>query len=466
MNKAIFGIIGLGVMGRNLAGNIADKGFSLSVYNRITPTEKDVVPNFLKNTNLENIQGFTEMEAFVNSLAQPRKILLMVNAGAAVDSVIGQLQPLLSEGDIVIDGGNSNYRDTQRRSVELNQRHIHFLGVGISGGALGALNGPSMMAGGSAEAYEAVRPIFEAISATGKDNEHCVSLLGPDGSGHFVKTIHNGIEYVEMQLLAECYALLAPTQTYEQIAALFKEWNRGELSSYLLEITAAILEQKEGDDYLLAKILDAAASKGTGTWSSQAAFELGVPATMIHAAVSARFISMLKEHRNALSTQVESTPAVIDIDTEKLKKAYTAARILNHYQGFAIIKAASLANNWQIDLSEVARIWTEGCIIKSEFMNSLVTLLKENDDLLQHSTLISEVKNGENTLTEILNYALKQRIAIPCMSNSLQYWISMTTEQSPANLIQAQRDYFGAHTYQRTDKPPSEKFTTNWTKNG
>jgi 6-phosphogluconate dehydrogenase len=466
MNKTNFGIIGLGVMGRNLGKNIAGNGFSLSAYNRMTPTEKDVVPNFLKNTNLDNIQGFTEMEAFVNSLAQPRKILLMVNAGAAVDSVIEQLQPLLNEGDIIIDGGNSHYRDTQRRVSELNQRRIHFLGVGISGGAFGALNGPSMMAGGSAEAYEEVRTIFEAISAKNKNDQTCVSLVGPDGSGHFVKTIHNGIEYVEMQLLAECYALLAPTHTYAQISALFREWNTGALSSYLLEITAHILETKEGEDYLLDKIVDKASSKGTGTWSSQAAFELGVPATMIHAAVSARFISMLKERRNSLSATIKSAQSITEIDTEQLKKAYTAARILNHYQGFEVIKAASAEHNWQIDLSTVACIWTEGCIIKSEFMNALVTILKDNDDLLQHSALISEVKNGETALIKIVNYALKLRAATPCISNSLQYWISITSEQSPANLIQAQRDYFGAHTYQRTDQPSSENFTTNWTKNG
>ncbi len=466
MNKASFGIIGLGVMGRGLAKNIANKGFTLSVYNRTTETEKDVVSNFLVDAKLNNIQGHTEMGSFVNSLGRPRKILLMVSAGQAVDSVITRLKPMLSESDILIDGGNSHYQDTQRRVSELIKDNIHFLGVGISGGEQGALQGPSMMVGGSEEVYDAVRTIFESISAKDKNGQPCVSLLGPGGCGHFLKTIHNGIEYVEMQLLAECYSLLAPTHSNEQISSLLREWNQDELSSYLLKITADILVRKEGNDYLLDKILDKAGSKGTGSWSSQIAMQFGVPASMINAAVTTRYISMLKEKRIELASMITAKRDIVPIDPETLKNTYTFARIINHYQGFEIVKSASIANNWNVSLSEIARIWTQGCIIKSRLMESFVEILKSEDDFLKHSEVFSEVKNHENDIILTLNNASNLGIATPCISNSLQYWFSMTTETSSAHLIQAQRDYFGAHTYQRIDKPSSDYFTTNWTING
>lgn len=466
MNKASFGIIGLGVMGRGLAKNITNKGFTLSVYNRTTETEKDVVSNFLADAKLNNIQGHTEMGSFVNSLGRPRKILLMVSAGQAVDSVITRLKPMLSESDILIDGGNSHYQDTQRRVSELIKDNIHFLGVGISGGEQGALQGPSMMVGGSEEVYDAVRTIFESISAKDKNGRPCVSLLGPDGCGHFLKTIHNGIEYVEMQLLAECYSLLAPTHSNEQISSLLREWNQDELSGYLLKITADILVRKEGNDYLLDKILDKAGSKGTGSWSSQLAMQFGVPATMINAAVTARYISMLKEKRIELASMLTAKRDIVPIDPETLKNTYTFARIINHYQGFEIIKSASIVNNWNVNLSEIARIWTQGCIIKSRLMEWFVEILKSEDDFLKHSEVFSEVKNHENDIILTLNNASNLGIATPCISNSLQYWFSMTTETSSAHLIQAQRDYFGAHTYQRIDKPSSDYFTTNWTING
>lgn len=453
-------------MGRSLAKNIASKGFELSVYNRLTEAEQHVVPEFLKETTDYPIQGFTEMEAFVQSMETPRKILLMVNAGAAVDAVIAQLAPLLEEGDLIIDGGNSHYQDTQARIKVLDRKGIQFLGVGVSGGEQGALNGPSMMAGGNADAYVSVQSIFEAIAAKDKDNKACVALLGKDGCGHFVKTIHNGIEYAEMQLLAECYSLLTPSHTYQEIAAIFNEWNEGELASYLLEITATILTKKEGNDYLLDKVLDKAGSKGTGSWSSQIAFQLGVPASMINAAVTARYVSMLKEKRKGLASHVERNNSEVEIDVQKLKEAYQFARLINHYQGFEIIKAASEANQWNVNISETARIWTQGCIIKSKLMESLGELFKQETDLFKHPTIISEVKNNAKAVKSILNDAFSLDVSTPCISNSLQYWISITSEESSARIIQAQRDYFGAHTYQRTDKPPTQFFTTNWTTNG
>lgn len=461
-----FGIIGLGVMGRSLAKNIASKGFTLSVYNRFTEAEQHVVPDFLKDTADYNIQGFTDIPSFVNSLEKPRKILLMVNAGAAVDAVIAQLEPLLDTADIIIDGGNSHYQDTQNRAQALASNEIHFLGVGVSGGEQGALYGPSMMAGGNLDAYASVRSVFEAIAAKDKDSLPCVALLGGDGSGHFVKTIHNGIEYAEMQLLAESFALLAKNHSYPEIAAIFQEWNQGELASYLLEITATILTKKVGNDYLLDKILDQAGSKGTGSWSSQIAFQLGVPASMINAAVTARYVSALKEMRSELAANIEQNDSQVVVDVQELKKAYQFARLINHYQGFEIIKAASEANQWTVDISETARIWTQGCIIKSKLMESLAELFKDETDLLKHQAYISEVKNNVKSMKLVLNNALSLDISTPCMSSSLQYWFSVTSEKSSANIIQAQRDFFGAHTYQRIDKSLTTYFTTNWTTNG
>ena len=461
-----FGIIGLGVMGRSLAKNIASKGFSLSVYNRYTEAEKQVVPNFLNETTNDAIQGFTDMSAFVASLEPPRKLLLMVNAGTAVDAVIDQLKPLLAHDDLIIDGGNSHFQDTQRRVKELEAGGIQFLGVGVSGGEQGALNGPSMMAGGNAEAYASVQPIFEAIAAKDTNNRPCVAYLGTDGCGHFVKTIHNGIEYAEMQLLAECYSLLAPSHSYQEVADIFNDWNQGKLASYLLEITATILTKKEGNDYLLDKILDQAGSKGTGSWSSQLAFQLGVAASMINAAVTSRYISALKEKRVQMAALVERSNSDVVIDVQKLKEAYQFARLINHYQGFEIIKAASEANNWNVNISETARIWTQGCIIKSRLMESLAELFKQETDLFKHPEIISEVKNNSNAIKKILIHSFSLNIATPCLSNSLQYWLSITSEKSSANIIQAQRDFFGAHTYQRIDKPLTEFFTTNWTTHG
>ncbi|MEM7084964.1 MAG: NADP-dependent phosphogluconate dehydrogenase [Bacteroidota bacterium] len=461
-----FGIIGLGVMGRSLAENIASKGFSLSVYNRITEAERQVVPNFLKETTSHVVLGFTELKGFVASLKTPRKILIMVNAGAAVDSVIAEIEPLLDHNDLIIDGGNSHFQDTQRRSKALEANGIQFLGVGVSGGEQGALKGPSMMAGGQADAYESIRPIFEAIAAKDKNNGACTALLGSDGCGHFVKTIHNGIEYAEMQLLAECFSLLAHSHSYDEIAHIFNQWNEGYLAGYLLEITASILKNKEGNDYLLDKILDKAGSKGTGSWSSQLAFQLGVPASMINAAVTARYVSMLKEKRMQMAADVDRNNATLIVDVQKLKEAYQFARLINHYQGFEIIKAASEANHWHVDLSETARIWTQGCIIKSRLMESLVEIFKKETDLFRHPAIISEVKNNVESAKLILNNAFSLNISTPCISNSLQYWISITSEKSGAHIIQAQRDYFGAHTYQRIDKPLTHFFTTNWTSNG
>ena len=467
MHKSHFGIIGLGVMGRSLAKNIAGNSYSLSVYNRITPSEKEVIPTFMKEVISKSVHGFTDLSSFVDSLASPRRILLMVNAGTAVDHVLESLIPLLAPGDIIIDGGNSHYQDTQRRVSFLQENQLHFIGAGVSGGEEGALKGPSMMIGGDSEAYRHVQPIFESMAAKDVKGNPCVSLIGPDGSGHFVKTVHNGIEYAEMQLLAECYALLVPSYSYPEIAAIFKEWNKGTLQSYLLEITADILIKKEGNDYLLDKVLDKAGSKGTGSWTSQTAFQLGVPTPTINAAVLARYMSSFHKERSTWSSKVSKDMKSEDtINLEDLKATYTFARIINHHQGFQLIKEAAKENNWEIDLSELARIWTAGCIIKSKFMESLVQTFKNSESILEDFDHFNSLVSSEKSIVSILKYALSNRTSIASISNSYDYFISLTTARSSAHIIQAQRDEFGAHTYKRIDRPIDQSFTTKWTSNG
>ncbi|MDC8004230.1 NADP-dependent phosphogluconate dehydrogenase [Aureisphaera galaxeae] len=465
MLKSDIGIIGLGVMGRSLAKNMLSKDFSVSAYNRWTEAEKDIVPNFLKDAS-DNAQGFTNLSKFVNSLQSPRKIILMVTAGAAVDAVVSELKPLLDSGDIIADGGNSHFKDTQRRVQELKENDIEFLGVGVSGGEQGALHGPCIMPGGKQEAYLQFQPILEAIAAKDNDGKPCVSWIGPDGSGHLVKTVHNGIEYAEMQLIADCYAILSPTHSNEEIAAIFIKWNKGDHKSYLLGITATILQKKEGDDYLIDKVLDKAGNKGTGSWTSQLAFQLGIPTPTINAAVTARYLSSKKEERMKLSKAIPGH-AIDEVPSlEALAATYRACRILNHHQGFEVIRAASDAHNWNINLSELARIWTEGCIIKSQLMESFVDVFKNHTSILDDRTILRTILKSEKPFLYTLIYSLKYRLLNSCISESYNYYAFITTAQSSAHIIQAQRDEFGAHTYRRNDRPENESFTTNWTNNG
>jgi len=456
MSTSSFGIIGLGVMGKSLALNVLDKGHTLSVFNRQVEGESHLVPDFMKAA--PNAKGFTNLEGFVNSLETPRKILLMIKAGQAVDNVIHEVQPFLSRGDVLIDGGNSYYKDTKRRAELLNSEGIHFIGCGISGGEEGALKGPSMMPGGSEEGYAFIRSILDSIAAKDKNNNPCSTYIGPEGAGHFVKMIHNGIEYAEMQLLAELYHLLSITHTNDGIAAVFEKWNQGELSSYLLEITVVILRRKEGDQYLLDLILDKAANKGTGSWSSQAAMELGFPATMINDAVFARYISSFKSLRESLKA---NDPSQIKLESNVLKEAYIFGRWINHIQGFMLIEEASNQYQWKLNLSEIARVWTNGCIIRSQLMNQLISELKDGD-LLHNNSILENLQHKSVAIKSVLATSLAG-IPTPVLSSSYQFWLGMTTGRLPANLIQAQRDYFGAHTYQRVDKPSSEFFHTKWT---
>ena len=464
MSKSNFGVFGLGVMGKSIAFNLASKGHNLSVYNRGKGTEKYVVRDFLKdNESVKNILGFNSVSEFVNSIQQPRKILLMVNAGATVDVVLQTLLPYLSAEDIIIDGGNSHYLDTKRRIELLKTKGLYFIGCGISGGEEGAKNGPSMMPSGDLKAYSQIAPILESIAAKDKNNKPCCQYIGKKGSGHFVKMAHNGIEYAEMQLLAEVFSIMSKTMTYETIAETLTSWQKGNLSSYLLDITSKILQKKEGNEYVLDLILDQAGNKGTGSWSSKAALELGIPNTMMTSAVFARFISSFKNEREKLALKIKSnTEKPKKLNLKDLKKAYQFARIINHHQGFALILEASNTYSWHVSLSEIARIWTNGCIIKSKFMESCVKILEVNQSFLEDKTIISVLNDSEKASVKILKYALSSRVASPCLFASHDYWVAMSTNKLPANLIQAQRDFFGAHTYKRIDKPFNENFHTNW----
>ncbi len=464
MNQSFFGVIGLGVMGSSLSLNIAEKGYTLSVYNRIAPGEEHNVSNFLKKVD-EGMQviGFTELEVFINSLERPRKILIMIKAGHAIDTLIEALIPMLSKGDILIDGGNSHYLDTNKRSEYLKSKQLHFIGCGVSGGEEGARKGPSIMPGGDKASYEIIAPVLEAIAAKDKNDKACCTHVGVDGAGHFVKMVHNGIEYAEMQLLAEIYACLAITKGNEEIAAILSGWNTTDLSGYLLEITINILKTKEDGKYILDTILDKAGNKGTGSWSTKAAFDLGTVNTMMSSAVFARYVSSFKEKRTQLSKRIKKdSKAVNPQDINSLKEAYRFARIMNHHQGFELIRLASKTFNWDLNISEIARIWTNGCIIRSEFMEQSVEVFNDHESYLDEPSIFEVLASKEKEIAKSIVYSLSHRIPFDTFWSAYNHWIAITTENLPANLIQAQRDYFGAHTYQKVNAPENQFFHTNW----
>ena len=464
MSKSEFGVIGLGVMGESLSLNIAEKGFMLSVYNRMDENEAGVVDQFLeRNKSFRNILGFTDLNEFVNSLEKPRKILMMVKAGKIVDHVIEELIRFLSPDDILIDGGNSHFLDTRRRYFELTKKSIEFVGCGISGGEEGARRGPSMMPGGSKNAFESVAPILEAIAAKDVNNKPCCSYIASDGAGHFVKMIHNGIEYAEMQLIAELYDLMSLQMSNAEIAQVFSKWCETDNLSYLLEITSKILIKKENDEYIVDNILDKAGNKGTGSWSAKTTLELGVPGSMLTSAVLFRYLSSFKEKRVRLSKLISAKKEFDKLpELPDLEKAYRFARIINHHQGFEIIEEASKRHNWEIDCSELARVWTNGCIIRSKLMHQLSETLKETSNILESDSEFSLLADSELQVADLIKVAVSNRIPFDTFWSAYNYWIAITTNNLPANLIQAQRDYFGAHTYQRVDAAESEFFHTNW----
>lgn len=462
------GLVGLGVMGKSLALNMAENGIKVSVFNRqLDKIEVDIARKFSEeNSEQFDLPWFEELEPFVQSLETPRSIFLMVNAGKAVDAVIEGLIPFLESGDLIIDGGNSHYTDTVRREKELKEKEILFMGVGISGGEEGARKGPSIMPGGPKPSYDRAGGFLEKIAAKDKNGNPCCTYIGPDGAGHFTKMLHNGIEYGEMQLIAEFYHYLRffANKSPEAIAGIFEGWNRS-MKSYLLEVSIAVLHRNENGAALIDKILDAARQKGTGGWSTNAALELGVPFDTITAAVMARNISARKEDRVAaeeLYGKLQNT--VVDSSSEDLFQAYRLGSIINHAVGFDLLLQASKSYEWDLNLSEIARIWTNGCIIRSAFMENLIDIFRRNpsNNLLMNKDMASEVKDGRPILLQVLGESFQAGCPMPVLSAAANYLLGFTSGQSSANMIQAQRDYFGAHTYERTDEPRGNFFHTNW----
>ena len=465
MATADFGLFGLGVMGKSLCRNLANNGFKISMFNRhVEGVEEEVAKKFKEQyAELSASQPFDDIASFVNSLQQPRKIMLMVNAGKTIDYVIEDLLPHLSENDIIIDGGNSNYLKTKERFDYLKTKGIHFIGTGVSGGEEGALKGPSIMPSGEFEAYNNVKPFLETIAAKDKNNLPCCTYVGTEGSGQFIKMVHNGVEYVEMQLLAEVVTIIeALGKNPDEIAAVLESWKET-ANSYLLEITIDILRKKEGDDWLVNKILDKAGNKGTGNWTTIASAQLGVPSTLIASALFSRYTSFYKEERTALSKSFKkSNLTQLNISTNDVLEAYQFARVINHYQGFKLIAAASDAYSWNLNLSEIARIWTNGCIIRSTLMEDLVAVFKETTNILTNSKLIDLVNQYKPAVKKVVSQSILNDITVPCLGESIQFFNGITTVYSSANIIQAQRDCFGAHTYKRIDDDGVKNHHTNW----
>ncbi|KIL44302.1 NADP-dependent phosphogluconate dehydrogenase [Jeotgalibacillus soli] len=467
MSKQQIGVVGLAVMGKNLAWNIESRGYTVSVYNR----SSEKVDDMLKESVGKQIVGTYSVEEFVSSLESPRKIMLMVQAGAATDATINSLLPLLDKGDILIDGGNTYYKDTIRRNKELSEHGIHFIGTGVSGGEEGALTGPSIMPGGQKEAYELVAPIFEAISAK-VNGDACSIYIGPDGAGHYVKMVHNGIEYADMQLIAESYFLMKNVLNLsaDELHEVFAEWNKGELDSYLIEITADIFKKKDAETGkpMVDVILDKAGQKGTGKWTSQSALDLGTPLPIITESVFARFISSLKEER-VKASKVLSGPAPVlpegskEEVIEAIRRALYMSKIASYAQGFAQMRAASEEYDWNLQYGDIAMIFRGGCIIRAQFLQKIKEAYDRDPGLL--NLMLDEyfkeiVESYQAALREVISIAVKNGVPVPGFSTALSYYDSYRTETLPANLIQAQRDYFGAHTYQRVDKDGT--FHTEW----
>lgn len=467
MSKVQIGVIGMAVMGKNLALNIESRGYDVAIYNRTASKTEAVVA---ENPDKKLVPSYT-IEDFVESLERPRRILLMVQAGTGTDKVIQQLLPLLDKEDVLIDGGNTFFKDTIRRSEELAESGIHFIGMGVSGGEEGALKGPSLMPGGQKEAYNLVEPILKQIAAKApSDNEPCVTYIGPNGAGHFVKMVHNGIEYGDMQLIAESYDLLRRylDLSVEEIADNFSEWNKGELDSFLIEITADILTKKdpETNKPMVDVILDRAGNKGTGKWTSQSALDLGVPLPTITESVYARFISALKEER-VHASKVLSGPTDGEFDgdkvdfVEKVRQALYFSKIMSYAQGFVQYREASKAFDWNLNYKEIAAIFRAGCIIRAQFLETLMDAYEtdpELDNILLDEYFLNIAKEYQAATREVASAAIKAGIPVPGFTSALSYYDSYRTETLPANIIQAQRDYFGAHTYERTDKAGSYHF--------
>ena len=456
-SHAQIGIIGLGAMGQGLALNIAEKGYRISVFNRhLDGVEENVAQDFVaKSEHRDTMVGFDEWGPFVQSLAAPRKILLLVSAGAAVDEVIENLTPFLKAGDLIVDGGNSHHRDTERRLQDLETMNIDYLGAGISGGPDGARQGPAIMVGGTG--YEKVSDLLCSIAAQDSSGKDCCSYIGAGGAGHYVKMVHNGIEYAEMQLLAEVYQLLRYYCQVEpqKIAGIFNTWQEADLASYLLRITADILAQKDGDEPFIDKVLDNAGQKGTGSWSVASAMDLGVPGSTISEALMARYLSGMKDERLRAEKKYNLPRKTFSGDKQEfinnIQDGYLGARMINHAVGFHLLREARNTNEWQAGISEIARIWTKGCIIQSQLMTELVGMLESDDSVLLHDDIVGLLQSCTPALKQLVATGLDAGYSLPVFSAALNYYLGYTQGQSPANLIQAQRNHFGNHPFERID---------------
>jgi 6-phosphogluconate dehydrogenase len=468
MNKlSDFGLIGLAVMGQNLVLNVESRGFQVSVFNRTS----EATDAFLAANAGKKLVPTHTLAEFVQSLSKPRRVMLMVKAGAAVDAVIEQLIPLLDADDIVIDGGNSLFTDTERRDAWLTGKGLRFIGAGVSGGEEGARKGPSIMPGGPASTWEAMRPIFESIAAK-VDGEPCVMHIGPGGAGHYVKMIHNGIEYGDMQLICEAYSLFkAAGMSAEEMADVFDTWNEGDLQSYLIQITGKALRQRDMDtgQPMVDMILDKAGQKGTGQWTLMSAADNAVVVSTINAAVEARVLSSMKALRVAASSQLTGPDATLKVDRKQLiaqvHDALYTSKIVSYAQGLDLMRTMSDRKDWALDLGGIASIWRGGCIIRARFLNHITEAYRANPKLphLMLAPFFKDVLNhNQQAWRAVVALAVSHGIPVPAFSASLSYYDSLRTARLSANLLQAQRDFFGAHTYERVDKPAGQWFHTAW----
>ena len=473
MKKADIGLIGLAVMGENLVMNMESKGFTVAVYNRTG----DKVTNFVEGrAKGKNIIGTYSLEELAASLEKPRKVMMMVKAGSAVDSLIEQLLGVLEEGDIIIDGGNSHFPDTARRTAYVESKGLLYVGCGVSGGEEGALNGPSLMPGGSPAAWPFVKPIFQSICAKVENGDPCCDWVGENGAGHFVKMVHNGIEYGDMQLICEAYHLMRDGlgMSAEEMHKVFAEWNEGELDSYLVEITRDILGYKdEKGETTVDYILDAAGQKGMGKWTVISALDEGVSLTLIGEAVFSRCLSAVKTERVAAAKRFPRAIPAFEGDKEAfiecIRKALYASKIISYAQGYAVMRSAAQTHGWNLNFGGLALMWRGGCIIRSVFLGKIKEAFDKNPqlvNLLMDDYFAQVIESLVPAWREVVSYAVKVGIPMPAFSSALNYFDGYTTECLPANLLQAQRDYFGAHTYERTDCPRGQVFHTNWTGKG
>lgn len=472
--QADIGLIGLAVMGQNLVLNMNDHGYRVAVFNRTVSKVDEFAAGAAKNTNVIPTKS---MQEFFKALKRPRKVMMMVKAGQPVDDLIEECLPFLEKGDIVIDGGNSHYPDSERRVKMLADKGILFLGTGISGGEEGARHGPSIMPGGNKDAWPLVKDIFQGISAKAKeDGLACCEWIGEGGAGHYVKMVHNGIEYGDMQLICEAYQLLREYLglSVDEIKDIFSSWNRGVLSSYLIEITSSVLSHKDSDGKpLVDKILDVAGQKGTGKWTGISALDLGQPVTLIGEAVFARCLSSLKEQRMKASKLFPQSRPSFTGDkkqfVEEVRQALYASKIISYAQGFMLMKAAADDFKWHLNYGSIALIWREGCIIRSRFLNDIKKAYDKNpalENLLFDEFFKGEITSAEKGWRKVVARAIESGIAVPCFSTALAFYDGYRSEHLPANLLQGLRDFFGAHTYERIDAPRGKFFHTNWTGSG